>query len=62
MDPADLIVVVSVHQLRIAPLPLDAGVQREGSYTELMYGNHYDQIRRIHLYPNSFAWLLRDEI
>ena len=39
---------------------LDAGVQREGSYTELMYGNHYDQIRRIHLYPNSFAWLLRD--
>ena len=41
---------------------LDAGVQREGSYTELMYGNHYDQIRRIHLYPNSFAWLLRDEI
>lgn len=38
-----------------------AGVDREGSYTELMYGIHYSQIREIQLYPNGFAWLLRDE-
>ena len=39
---------------------LDAGVQREGSYTELMYGNHYDQTRRIHLYPTRSGGLVRD--
>ena len=38
-----------------------AGVQREGSYTELMYGAHHDQIRAVQLWPNGFAWLLRDE-
>ena len=37
-----------------------AGVDREGGYTELMYGTHYDQIRSIELYPTGFAWLLRD--
>ena len=37
-----------------------AGVDREGGYTELMYGNHYDSIRSIQLWPNGFAWLLRD--
>ena len=37
-----------------------AGVQREGSYTELMYGTHYDSIRSLELWPNGFAWLLKD--
>lgn len=37
-----------------------AGVQRTGGYSELMYGAHYDDIRSIELWPNSFAWLLRD--
>ncbi len=37
-----------------------AGVDREGAYTELMYGTHYDNIRSIELWPNGFAWLLRD--
>ena len=37
-----------------------AGADREGAYTELMYGAHYDSIRSIELWPNGFAWLLRD--
>ncbi len=37
-----------------------AGVNREGSYTDLVYGAHYDSIRGIGLWPNGFAWLLRD--
>lgn len=37
-----------------------AGVNREGGYTELMYGAHYDSIRSVELWPNGFAWLLRD--
>nr|WP_326126732.1 amylosucrase [uncultured Oscillibacter sp.] len=37
-----------------------AGVNREGAYTELMYGTRYDSIRSIELWPNGFAWLLRD--
>ena len=44
-----------------SPEFVHAGVDREGSYTELMYGTHYSQIREIQLYPNGFAWLLRDE-
>ncbi len=43
-----------------SPEFVHAGVNREGSYTELMYGTHYSQIREIELYPNGFAWLLRD--
>ncbi len=39
---------------------VQAGVNRQGSYTELMYGNRYEQIQQIELYPCSFAWLLRD--
>ena len=38
-----------------------AGADREGSYSELMYGTKYDSIRSIELWPNSFAWLLRDD-
>ena len=38
-----------------------AGVNREGAYTELMYGTQYNNIRSIELWPNGFAWLLRDE-
>ena len=38
-----------------------AGVNRDGGYTELMYGAHYDQIRSVQLWPNGFAWLLRDD-
>ncbi|WP_251317218.1 alpha-amylase family glycosyl hydrolase [Flintibacter muris] len=37
-----------------------AGVDREGGYTELMYGTQYSDIRSIQLWPNGFAWLLRD--
>ncbi|MCI8422975.1 MAG: DUF3459 domain-containing protein [Lawsonibacter sp.] len=37
-----------------------ASLPREGGYTELMYGSHYDSIRAVPLYPCSFAWLLRD--
>lgn len=37
-----------------------AGVSREGSYTELMYGTHYEEIKSIELYPNAFSWLLKD--
>ncbi len=37
-----------------------AGVDRQGSYTELMYGGHCGQIRDVELYPNGFAWLLKD--
>lgn len=37
-----------------------AGVRRKGGYTDLMYEIHHDQIEDIQLYPNSFAWLLRD--
>ena len=38
-----------------------AGTDREGSYTELMYDTKYDDIHSIELWPNSFAWLLKDE-
>ena len=37
-----------------------AGVDREGGYTELMYCAKYDSIHSIELWPNGFAWLLRD--
>ena len=37
-----------------------AGVNRDGSYTELMYENHLEQIRDVELWPYGFAWLLRD--
>ncbi len=37
-----------------------AGADRPGRYTELMYGTSYDDIRRVELWPNGFAWLLRD--
>lgn len=37
------------------------GVDREGSYTELMYGGHYDNLRMVQLWPDGFAWLLRDD-
>ena len=37
-----------------------AGVARDGAYTELMYGTHYDSIRSVELWPNGFAWLLKD--
>ena len=38
-----------------------AGVDRDGGYRELMYGTYYDQIRSLTLWPNGFAWLLREE-
>ena len=37
-----------------------AHVNRDGGYTELMYGTHYDGLRDVELWPNGFAWLLRD--
>ena len=38
-----------------------AGAGRDGCYTELMYGTRYDGIRSVELWPNGFAWLLKDE-
>ena len=38
-----------------------AGVDRAGNYTELMYGTRYGDIRTVELWPNGFAWLLRDQ-
>ena len=37
-----------------------AHVDREGGYTELMYTTRYDGLRDVELWPNGFAWLLRD--
>ena len=37
-----------------------AHVDRDGGYTELMYGTRYDGLRDVELWPNGFAWLLRD--
>ena len=39
---------------------VQAGAEREGAYTELMYGAQYEDIRSVQLWPNGFAWLLRD--
>ncbi len=39
---------------------VSAGVAREEAYRELMYGTYYEQIRNITLWPNGFAWLLRE--
>ncbi|MCI9156158.1 MAG: amylosucrase [Lawsonibacter sp.] len=39
---------------------VQAGVDRPGSWTELMYGTKYENIRSIELWPNGFAWLLKD--
>ena len=38
-----------------------AGVDRAGNYTELMYGTRSGDIRTVELWPNGFAWLLRDQ-
>ena len=38
-----------------------AGVNRQGNYTELMYGIHHEQIADVELYPCGFAWLLKEE-
>ena len=37
-----------------------AHVARDDAYTELMYGAAYEGLRDIELWPNGFAWLLRD--
>ena len=37
-----------------------AGIDRNGSYTELMYGTYHEQIQSITLWPNGFAWLLKE--
>ena len=36
-------------------------MKRDGSYRELMYGSSYDGLRDVELWPNGFAWLLRDD-
>ncbi|MDE7218173.1 MAG: amylosucrase, partial [Oscillospiraceae bacterium] len=38
-----------------------AGVDREGSYTELAHNVPHSQIRDVELHPCGFAWLLKDE-
>ena len=44
-----------------SPCFVNAGVRREGAYTELMYGTHYDSIGSVQMWPNGFVWLLRDD-
>lgn len=39
---------------------VQAHVDRSGGYTDLMYGIRHDGLRDVNLWPNSFAWLLRD--
>lgn len=34
---------------------------RAGRYTELMYGTKYEDVSNVLLWPNGFAWLLRNE-
>ncbi|MDE7243447.1 MAG: alpha-glucosidase C-terminal domain-containing protein [Oscillospiraceae bacterium] len=36
-----------------------AHMNRDGAWTELMYGTSYDQIHDVELYPYGFAWLVR---
>ena len=37
-----------------------ASLNRDESYTELMYGGKRQGLRDVELWPNGFAWLLRD--
>ena len=37
-----------------------ARLNREGGYQELMYGARYESLRDVELWPNGFAWLLRE--
>ena len=37
-----------------------ARINRDGPYTELMYGTKHDGLRDVELWPNGFAWLLRE--
>ena len=37
-----------------------ARLNRDGAYTELMYGGRYDGLRDVELWPNGFAWMLRN--
>jgi amylosucrase len=38
-----------------------ASLNRDESYTELMYGGKRQGLRDVELWPNGFAWLLRDD-
>ena len=38
-----------------------AHLNRDESYTELMYGGKRQGLRDVELWPNGFAWLLREE-
>ncbi len=37
-----------------------AHINRDGPYTELMYGTKHDGLWDVELWPNGFAWLLRE--
>ncbi len=41
-----------------SPYFVTAGILRNESYTDIVYGIHYEQIRATELYPYGFAWLL----
>ncbi len=43
-----------------SPAFVRAHVDRDGAYTELMYGGKHDGLRDVDLWPNGFAWLLRE--
>ncbi len=43
-----------------SPAFVSVNAGRAGSYTELMYGTKYEDMRNVQLWPNGFAWLLRD--
>ena len=38
---------------------IHAHVERDGAYTDIVYGTQYDGLREVKMYPHSFAWLLR---
>ena len=40
---------------------VQASVDRQGTYRDLMYGVCRDGLETVPLYPHSFAWLLREE-
>ena len=40
---------------------ISAVVNREGAYTDLVYGTRCDSIRKLPIWPYGFAWLLREQ-
>lgn len=37
-------------------------ISRAGSYTDIIYGTHYESLNDVELWPDGFRWLKRDKI